>query len=166
MLRGRDKQHAALPLSRYCDPTRKIQKWCGVGALWWATIPDTISWLWSTKPLRNRTQWAPFSLSILALWWSSAPGIAAMWAWLHSTISVCSATWHWEAGIRWLHYCKWLAPVTYTNTRTHVCAFFQIHIYQSYILHIKSDTELKTIVVSILCHCLLKTRSLQNINFA
>lgn len=110
--------------SRYCDPTRKIQEWCSADAWWWwATMPDIISWLWSTSPLRNRTQQTPFSLSIPALWWPSGPGIAAMWAWLHGTISVCSATWHWEAGIRWLHYCKWLAPVTHTNTHTHVCAF-------------------------------------------
>lgn len=77
---------------------------------------------------RNRTQRTPISLSILALWWPSAPGIAAMWAWLQSTISVCSATWHWEARIRWLHYCKWLTPVTHTNTHTCVCSL-EIHIH-------------------------------------
>ncbi len=114
--------------------TSDTQRFCGAvtvtlqgkfrssDAWWWATILDIISWLWSTRPLKNRTQRTLFSLSILALWWPSAPGIAAMWAWLHGTISVCSATWHWEAGIRWLHYCKWPAPVTHTNTRTHVCA--------------------------------------------
>lgn len=107
--------------SRRCDPTRKIQEWCW-SAGWWGTTPDNISWPGSTRPPRHRRQRSPLSLSILSLRWPSAPGIAAMWAWLHSTISVCSATWHWEAGIRWLHYCKWLAAVTHTNTRTHACA--------------------------------------------
>lgn len=113
--------------SHYSDPTREIQEGCRADAWWWATIADNISWLRSTSSLRNRTQRTRLSLSILALWWPSAPGIAAMWAWLHSTISVCSATWHWEAGIRWLHYCKWPAPVTHTSTRTHVCAFATTH---------------------------------------
>lgn len=138
----------------------------GAGTWWWATtMPDLISCLWSTRPLRNRTQRTPFSLSILALWWPSAPGIAAMWAWLHGTISVCSATWHWEAGIRWLHYCKWLVPVTHANTRTRMCAFANsVHIHTCNMWNLLAQNlklvvfiyNLETTVVSILslapCH--------------
>lgn len=111
----------------FCEAaTRTLQGKFRNGAAWmpydgrpYRTWAGMVAWRWATRPRRKRTQWTPFSLSILALWWSSAPGIAAMWAWLHSTISVCSATWHWEAGIRWLHYCKWLLPpVTHTNTST------------------------------------------------
>ncbi len=134
---GEDKRDAGILQSHYCDPRRKIQEWCSTDAWWWATMLDVISWLWSTRPLRNRAQRTPISLSILALWWPSAPGIAAMWAWQHSTISVCSATWHWEAGIRWLHYCKWPAPVTTTNTRTHMWTL-QICIYVYTWMDIKS----------------------------
>lgn len=83
-----------------------------------------------------------------------AARIAAMRAWLHCTISVSSATWHWEGGIRWLHYCKCLAPVTHTNTRTHVCAFCLkctcSHLYK---LHAQSgDTDGRSIVICILLH--------------
>lgn len=62
--------------------------------------------------------------SVLPLWWPSFPGIAAMRVWLHATISVHSATWHWEAGIRWLHYRGWLYPLSYTQTHvlTHITA--------------------------------------------
>lgn len=127
---------------------------CSADVLWWATAPAIMSWLGSTRPLRNWTQWTHFSLSILALRCSSAPGIAAMRAWLHCTISVSSATWHWEGGIRWLHYCKCLAPVTHTNTRTHVCAFCtKCTRSRLYKLHAQSgDTDGRSIVVCILLH--------------
>lgn len=94
---------------------------------------------WLVK--KKWTQWTHFSLGILALWWSLAPGIAAMWAWLLGTISVSSATWHWEGGIRWLHYCKCLAPVTHTNTPTHLCLLAYLLTYL--LTYLRTSTHCK-----------------------
>lgn len=114
-------QKATLLRSRHCDPTRKIQEWCSL-TMGHHTRRYLLALVhWATKK-QNAVN------SILSLHSGSSvvirPGNSSysMWAWLHSTISVHAATWHWEAGIRWLHYCKWAAPVTYTNTRTHVRA--------------------------------------------
>lgn len=104
------------------DPYPKRKK---VKVLRWCRLMRTTHW----PVKKNWTQWTHFSFGILALWWSLAPGIAAMWAWLLGTISVSSATWHWEGGIRWLHYCKCLAPVTRTNTPTHLCLLAYLFTY-------------------------------------